>query len=290
MLNGFYESWPIVYPEDAYGLARTGQTIVNATDGSIVRLFVDDEPFDLATSRLVRFERLLDMQLGVLSREVEWETLRGQRMLIRSRRLASLEHRHLAAIDYYIRAGRLGERHAARATRWMLALPARSRRITRVYAYRWQAPCRPESWDSGWFRSDGSSRPSYRVLVAELARERRLDPAATAALDPPPGPGVHDTCAGEPPPYPAAPAAARLGGTVSGQSATRFARPSLRLHRRGQPRGLHPRHARGRRTGARCNAPGWLAAVAASARARLGSVPEAFRSHRRAQRKRRLRS
>jgi hypothetical protein len=199
MLNGFYESWPIVYPEDAYGLARTGQTIVNATDGSIVRLFVDDEPFDLATSRLVRFERLLDMQLGVLSREVEWETLRGQRMLIRSRRLASLEHRHLAAIDYYIRAGRLGERHAARATRWMLALPARSRRITRVYAYRWQAPCRPESWDSGWFRSDGSSRPSYRVLVAELARERRLDPAATAALDPPPGPGVHDTCAGEPP-------------------------------------------------------------------------------------------
>jgi hypothetical protein len=39
MLNGFYESWPIVYPEDAYGLARTGQTIVNATDGSIIRLF-----------------------------------------------------------------------------------------------------------------------------------------------------------------------------------------------------------------------------------------------------------
>ena len=35
MLNGFHETWPIVYPEDAYGLARTGQTIVNATDGSI---------------------------------------------------------------------------------------------------------------------------------------------------------------------------------------------------------------------------------------------------------------
>ena len=26
VLNGFYESWPIVHPEDAYGLARTGQT------------------------------------------------------------------------------------------------------------------------------------------------------------------------------------------------------------------------------------------------------------------------
>ena len=24
VLNGFHETWPIVYPEDAYGLARTG--------------------------------------------------------------------------------------------------------------------------------------------------------------------------------------------------------------------------------------------------------------------------
>ena len=95
VLNGFHETWPIVYPEDAYGLARTGQTIVNATDGSIVRLFVDDEPFDLASVRIVRFERVLDMALGVLVREVEWETARGARVLVRSRRLASLADRHL---------------------------------------------------------------------------------------------------------------------------------------------------------------------------------------------------
>jgi alpha,alpha-trehalose phosphorylase len=104
VLNGFHETWPIVYPEDAYGLARTGQTIVNATDGSIIRLFVDDEPFDLATAKVLRFERVLDMQIGVLSREVEFETSRGHRMLIRSRRLASLEHRHLAAMDYEVMA------------------------------------------------------------------------------------------------------------------------------------------------------------------------------------------
>jgi alpha,alpha-trehalose phosphorylase len=104
VLNGFHETWPIVYPEDAYGLARTGQTIVNATDGSVIRLFVDDEPFDLATAKILRFERVLDMQIGVLSREVEFETTRGHRMLIRSRRLASLEHRHLAAMDYEVTA------------------------------------------------------------------------------------------------------------------------------------------------------------------------------------------
>ena len=104
MLNGLHETRPIVYPEDAYGLARTGQTIVNATDGTLIRLFVDDEPFDLTTAKLLRFERVLDMQIGVLSREVEWETARGHRMLIRSRRLASLEHRHRAARDYEVAA------------------------------------------------------------------------------------------------------------------------------------------------------------------------------------------
>lgn len=54
VLNGFHETWPIVYPGDAYGMARTGQTTVNATDGTVIRLFVDDEPLDLAKVRVVR--------------------------------------------------------------------------------------------------------------------------------------------------------------------------------------------------------------------------------------------
>jgi alpha,alpha-trehalose phosphorylase len=99
VLNGFHETWPIVYPEDAYGLARTGQTIVAPPDGSVIRLWVDDEPLDLATARV---ERVLDMRAGVLLREVEWETAGGKRVLVRSRRLASLADRHLVAIDYEV--------------------------------------------------------------------------------------------------------------------------------------------------------------------------------------------
>jgi alpha,alpha-trehalose phosphorylase len=102
ILNGLHETWPILYPEDAHGLARVGQTIVNATDGSIIRLFIDDEPLDLSGAGLTRFERVLDLSTGVLSREVEWETPRGGRVLIRSRRLASLEDRHLGAMDYEV--------------------------------------------------------------------------------------------------------------------------------------------------------------------------------------------
>ncbi len=102
VLNGFHETWPIEYPEDAYGLARTGQTIVNATDGSIVRLTVDGEPFDVRTAEVLRYERVLDMRTGVLRREVEFRTGTGRRVLVRSRRLVSLADRHLTAIEYQV--------------------------------------------------------------------------------------------------------------------------------------------------------------------------------------------
>ena len=101
-INGFYESWPIVYAEEAFGFAKTGQTIVNATDSKIIRLYVDDEPFDLPSANLLKFERVLDMQNGTLDREVLWQTPSGKQVSIRSRRLVSFEHRHLAAICYEV--------------------------------------------------------------------------------------------------------------------------------------------------------------------------------------------
>jgi alpha,alpha-trehalose phosphorylase len=110
ILDGFHDTWPSVYPEDAFGLARTGQTVVNATDGSRIRLFVDDEPFDLMTGRIVDFWRAIDMRIGVLRRELIWESPSGTRLLIRSRRLASLEDRHLAAMSYEVTPLRSGAR------------------------------------------------------------------------------------------------------------------------------------------------------------------------------------
>jgi alpha,alpha-trehalose phosphorylase len=101
-VNGLYESWPIVYGEEAYGFAQTGQTIVNATDSKIIKLYVDDEPFYLPTADLLDFERALDMRSGTLDREILWETPAGKRVLIKSRRLVSFEHRHLAAIAYEV--------------------------------------------------------------------------------------------------------------------------------------------------------------------------------------------
>jgi alpha,alpha-trehalose phosphorylase len=101
-VNGFYESWPIVYGEEAFGFAKTGQTIVNVTDCKIIKLYVDDEPFYLPTAVLLHFERVLDMRAGTLDREVLWETPAGKQVQIKSRRLVSFEHRHLAAICYEV--------------------------------------------------------------------------------------------------------------------------------------------------------------------------------------------
>ncbi len=101
-VNGFYESWPITYAEAAYGFAKTGQTIVNVPDSKMITLYVDDEPFFLPTANLLSFERSLDMRAGTLDREVLWETPAGKQVSIKSRRLVSYEHRHLAAMEYEV--------------------------------------------------------------------------------------------------------------------------------------------------------------------------------------------
>lgn len=102
LINGFHETWPIVYAESAYGYAKIGQTIVNVPDATLIRLYVDDEPFDLARATLVNYERNLDTRNGILTRDVTWEKGSGKRIRIRSRRLVSFEHRHVAAVSYEV--------------------------------------------------------------------------------------------------------------------------------------------------------------------------------------------
>ncbi len=101
-VNGFHETWPIVYGEQAFGFARTGQTMIPLPECHVVRLYVDDEPFDLSTANLLHYERALDMRSGTLDREIVWEKHSGKRIRIRSRRLVSFVHRHLAALEYEV--------------------------------------------------------------------------------------------------------------------------------------------------------------------------------------------
>src|SRR3712207_3546953 len=99
-VNGFHDTWPIVHAEAAHGLARTGQTIVNVPDATILKLYVDDEPLFLPTARLRDYSRVLDMRAGTLTRELTWATAAGKRVVVRSTRLVALEHRHVVEIAY----------------------------------------------------------------------------------------------------------------------------------------------------------------------------------------------
>ena len=101
-VNGFHETWPIMHAEGAHALARTGQTIVNVPDATILRLYVDDEPFYLPTAHLQDYSRILDMRAGTLTRELVWVTDAGKHVRVRSRRVVSLEHRHLVAMTYEV--------------------------------------------------------------------------------------------------------------------------------------------------------------------------------------------
>ncbi|HEY2168499.1 MAG TPA: glycoside hydrolase family 65 protein, partial [Candidatus Angelobacter sp.] len=101
-VNGFYESWPIVYGEEAFGFARTGQTMLNVLDSKIIKLFVDDEPFGLDSANVRDYSRQLNMKSGTLDRELIWETSSGKLVRIKSRRLISFQQRHVAAIAYEV--------------------------------------------------------------------------------------------------------------------------------------------------------------------------------------------
>jgi alpha,alpha-trehalose phosphorylase len=103
-LNGFYEQRPLPYAEAGYGYPEAGQTAVNVTNGKIIRLLVDDEPFDVRFGELESHERVLDFRAGVLERRAEWRSPAGKRIRVSSVRLVSLVQRAVAAVLYEVEA------------------------------------------------------------------------------------------------------------------------------------------------------------------------------------------
>ena len=101
-LNGVYESRPLPYAEQAYGLPETGQEIINVTNGKLIRLYVNDEPFDVRYGKLRSHERLLDFRAGVLTRRAEWVSPAGHPVRVSSVRLVSFTGRAIAAVCYEV--------------------------------------------------------------------------------------------------------------------------------------------------------------------------------------------
>jgi alpha,alpha-trehalose phosphorylase len=103
-MAGFYEVRPLPYAEAGYGYPEAGQTIINVTNGKIIRLLLEDEPFDVRYGELRHHERVLDLRAGVLRRTLEWVSPAGRSVRITSTRLVSFAQRAVAAILYEVEA------------------------------------------------------------------------------------------------------------------------------------------------------------------------------------------
>jgi alpha,alpha-trehalose phosphorylase len=101
-LNGFFEERPLPYAEAGYGFPEQGQTVVNVTDGKLIRLLVGDTPLDLQYGNIIDHRRTLDLRNGVLRRVTEWRSPSGRQVRVTSTRLVSLTRRSIAAIEYSV--------------------------------------------------------------------------------------------------------------------------------------------------------------------------------------------
>jgi len=101
-LAGFFETRPLPYAEAGYGYPEDGQTVVNVTNGKLIRLLVEDEPFDVRYGELRSHERVLDMRAGVLRRTAEWVSPTQRVVRVSSTRVVSFTQRAVAAIMYEI--------------------------------------------------------------------------------------------------------------------------------------------------------------------------------------------
>jgi alpha,alpha-trehalose phosphorylase len=103
-LAGFYEVRPLPSAEAIYGDPEDSQTIINVTNGKLIRVLVEDEPLDIRYGELRSHERVLDLRAGVLSRTLEWQSPTGRAVRIKSTRMVSFTQRAVAAILYEVEA------------------------------------------------------------------------------------------------------------------------------------------------------------------------------------------
>ncbi len=102
-INGFYESYPILYPEGGYGFAHTGETMINVTDSKGMKVFLEGEEFSLMSGTVHHYERKLDLKKGVVTRQVIWESPKGKKAEITFLRLVSFKRPHLILYSTFIK-------------------------------------------------------------------------------------------------------------------------------------------------------------------------------------------
>ena len=107
--GAFEEGYPKATPAtllfgvfDKVAIAK--EELANIPDWLTIKLFVNNERFRLDEGKILDYHRTLDMQNGILSRTVRWESPGGIRIRITSERFASLADEHVGVIRYSLTA------------------------------------------------------------------------------------------------------------------------------------------------------------------------------------------
>ncbi len=88
--NGVYEEAPV--KDTAYkGIITKTHFMVNAADWLYTRISYEGEQFDMNTSTVKNFRRVLDMKVGTLSRELDWITRGGKTLHLSFLRFLDME-------------------------------------------------------------------------------------------------------------------------------------------------------------------------------------------------------
>jgi len=103
----FEEGYPRANPATLlYGVFDTipisKEELANAPDWTLIHLTVNGERFRLDKGKLLDYQRTLNIQNGVLSRTVHWESPNGIQLRITSERFASLADEHIGIIRYSV--------------------------------------------------------------------------------------------------------------------------------------------------------------------------------------------
>ncbi len=87
LIHGVYDDVPVVYTE-----------LANAPDWTALNIWVNSERFRLDRGEVLSYQRQLDLQTGILSRQVRWRSPAGQTVDIALERFASLSDPHVLLV------------------------------------------------------------------------------------------------------------------------------------------------------------------------------------------------
>ena len=103
-VNGFYDFTSMPQAEKLYGLFEEKQVMVNIADTQGIELKIEGEQFSMFTGNVIESIRTLDMEQGVTTRELIWESPNGKIVKLEIRRMTSFKILPLFLIEYSVTA------------------------------------------------------------------------------------------------------------------------------------------------------------------------------------------